>query len=239
MTPQARLFLTIFFATTTAGVSWAGSGDIRQRQDQASIELSNVGDDDAPVVVAAPPAPKRELAAPSVATGVKSATVQERAATSSSRTRMANKEAAKHEDDVEGNETPATTEATLAVENVRSAGPVQAVQPDWAVRQPYAPSVSGGASASGSAGSSFGDGSTSGSGNLAGDSQAGTVGFGSGTVQTPTSVIDSPDLLAARIAQYRDMMLTEPRGANGLVSNPAVQRRYLMMNRTTYMNQRW
>ena len=174
MTPQARLFLTIFFATTTAGVSWAGSGDIRQRQDQASI-----------------------------------------------------------------NETPATTEATAAVENVRSAGPVQAVQPDWAVRQPYAPSVSGGASASGSAGSSFGDGSTSGSGNLAGDSQAGTVGFGSGTVQTPTSVIDSPDLLAARIAQYRDMMLTEPRGANGLVSNPAVQRRYLMMNRTTYMNQRW
>jgi hypothetical protein len=47
-------------------------------------------------------------------------------------------------------------------------------------------------------------------------------------------VLDSPEVLASRLAQYKDLMLHEPLGSNGLPANPAVVRRYLMTNRAGY-----
>jgi hypothetical protein len=54
---------------------------------------------------------------------------------------------------------------------------------------------------------------------------------------SPGSILDSPEALAARLAQYRSLMLNEAVQANGMPANPAVVRRYLMVNRATYMSQ--
>lgn len=69
-----------------------------------------------------------------------------------------------------------------------------------------------------------------------GQAVAGLPTSGSGT--TPPSVLDSPAALEARLAQYRQLMLNEPLGPNGLPPNPAVVRRYLMVNRSGYMSGR-
>lgn len=69
-----------------------------------------------------------------------------------------------------------------------------------------------------------------------------TVAGVSPSAPTPTahstpaaaSVLDSPELLNARLLQYRDHMLNEPLQANGLPTNPAVVRRYRMVNRSTF-----
>jgi len=54
---------------------------------------------------------------------------------------------------------------------------------------------------------------------------------------TASQVLDSPDLLAARLAQYRSLMVNEAAQAQFLPPNPAVVRRYLMVDRSTYMSQ--
>jgi hypothetical protein len=45
---------------------------------------------------------------------------------------------------------------------------------------------------------------------------------------------ETPEALAARWAAYRDLMVLAPRLANGQAENPAVQRRYLMVNRGNF-----
>jgi hypothetical protein len=60
---------------------------------------------------------------------------------------------------------------------------------------------------------------------------------GAGVPSTPpaaSSILDSPSALAARLAQYRDLMLSEPLQPNGLPQNPAAVRRYLMVDRAGF-----
>ncbi len=54
-------------------------------------------------------------------------------------------------------------------------------------------------------------------------------------VTAPVSVLDSPTALSARLAQYRDLMLNEPLLANGQPANPAITRRYKMVNKGNYV----
>jgi hypothetical protein len=54
---------------------------------------------------------------------------------------------------------------------------------------------------------------------------------------SPGSILDSPEALAARLAQYRSLMLNEAIQGNGMPANPAVVRRYLMVNRAAYLSQ--
>ena len=73
----------------------------------------------------------------------------------------------------------------------------------------------------------------------------GSVSAGDGSQQTPTTpiaqptptpIVDSPEQLAARLQNYREMMINESVQAASLPPNPAVVRRYLMTNRSTYMS---
>ena len=79
------------------------------------------------------------------------------------------------------------------------------------------------ASSGGNTGGTFAGGNPVPSGNTTGAGSAPSAGL-------------SPDQLALRLLQYQEAMLNAPRGTNGLVANPAVQRRYLMTNRAGYMN---
>ena len=50
-----------------------------------------------------------------------------------------------------------------------------------------------------------------------------------------TSNADSPGVLQARLAQYRESMLNPPLLPNGRPANPAIQRRYLMVKKSDYV----
>lgn len=56
----------------------------------------------------------------------------------------------------------------------------------------------------------------------------------SGPSTVPGSILDNPNALDARLQQYREQLLNEPVLPSGQHPNPAVVRRYQMVNRYTY-----
>ena len=56
------------------------------------------------------------------------------------------------------------------------------------------------------------------------------------TVPVDASKPDAPDGPESRVAQYRDSMLNPPLLPNGRPSNPAIQRRYLMVKKSDYVS---
>jgi hypothetical protein len=56
----------------------------------------------------------------------------------------------------------------------------------------------------------------------------------SGPSTVPGSILDNPNALDSRLQQYREQLLNEPVLASGQHPNPAVVRRYQMVNRYTY-----
>lgn len=257
MTGSRLQLLVLAFCACGAGPALAGSGDITKRdQNSGSVELSNLGDEDAPVVVSAPARQVIQAAVKPAPSAVSAPPARETVAT----------------------ERP--TDAQQARKRQRDKDEEEAVSSEGGERGDYAGGVgsynrdayaaTGGSSGvygyggggigagsgsigydTGSSGSTTGNASgnsTSGSGSYGGTSAGGSTSASTGGSGSSATYVDatagagsaptaglSPDLLALRIAQYRDMMLNEQRGANGLVSNPAVQRRYLMMNRAGFM----
>lgn len=56
------------------------------------------------------------------------------------------------------------------------------------------------------------------------------------TAPVATTSSDSPEVLASRLAQYRESMLNPPLLPNGRPANPAIQRRYLMVKKSDYVS---
>ncbi len=56
------------------------------------------------------------------------------------------------------------------------------------------------------------------------------------TAPVATTSSDSPEVLASRLAQYRQSMLNPPLLPNGRPANPAIQRRYLMVKKSDYVS---
>jgi hypothetical protein len=252
MTAKKLRLLILALGACGNGLVNAGSGDITGREAEGSVELSNLGEPDAAVLVAVPA--KSAAVAPA-------APVSAVTAPPPMLPRAARQKGKSAEDSEDASANPASREGTdvartQADETTAADGGQSAPRPDWAVQQPYASSAGGGATGatpglgSGSlAGATSVTSGTSGTTGDAGSSAQGNGTQGSGTTGTAgstgtagtagtgqaSSVLDSPELLAQRLAQYRQLMLNEPLGQNGLAANPAVQRRYLMINRTGYM----
>jgi hypothetical protein len=241
MTAKKLHLLILALGACGSGLVNAGSGDITGREAEGSVELSNLGEPDAAVVVAVP--------AKSAAVAPTAAPVSAATAPSPMLPRVARQKGKSAEDSDDASANPTSREGTdvartQADETTAADGAQSAPRPDWAVQQPYASSAVGttpvgatpGVGSPSLAGAPGAPSGTPASGS--GTSGAGTQGNGTqstgGSGQT-SSVLDSPELLAQRLAQYRQLMLNEPLGQNGLAANPAVQRRYLMINRTGYM----
>lgn len=247
MTAKKLHLLIIALSAFTAGSAIAGTGDITRRDAEGSVELSNLGEQDAAVVVAVPaksapvvPAANSANAAkllrpalPHTTTlkdkPVKDATDEAVASDASDRSNEEESDIAKR-----GDSEVATDGATPA-----------AATPDWAVQQPFATGVLSGAGTPATPESGAGTtadapaASTTEMPDTSGIAGApiqdgGTSGVSSGGQNS--AVLDSPELLAQRLAQYRDQMVNAQLGTNGLSQNPAVRRRYLMINRSGYMN---
>jgi hypothetical protein len=245
MTAKKLHLLILALGACGSGLVNAGSGDITGREAEASVELSNLGEPDAAVVVAAPAksaavAPAAASAAVPTTAAIAPPPMLPRAARQKGKSVEDSDDASANPTSREGTDVARTqADGTTAADGAQSAP-----RPDWAVQQPYASSAIGVAPV----GATPGAGSPSLAGTPAAPSGApasgsGTSGSGTqgnGTQSTggsgqASSVLDSPELLAQRLAQYRQLMLNEPLGQNGLAANPAVQRRYLMINRTGYM----
>lgn len=241
MTAKRLHLLVLACGACCAGWVSAGSGDITQRDAEGSLELSNLGEQDAAVVVAAP-AGKAVAAPESRASAVALARpLPQRVPTKKSRS------AADQEDEEAVDAESTESAVAMAAGRGAEAAGQGVANPDGMASQSYASGVAsgivGGAATSpapgtgapvsgGAPAESTGNGGT---GSLPGSPwQGGGTQGGTGSGQM-ASVLDSPELLAQRLAQYRELMLSEPRPNGGLVANPAVQRRYLMMNRSGYM----
>lgn len=223
-----------------AGFVHAGSGDITGRDAEGSVELSNLDDQDAAVVVAAPAG--KAVAAPDVrAAGVApSRSLAKRASPKKSRS-LEDRE----EDEEVAASSPEDAVAT-APERGAEPGGQGTASADRLASQAYASGIASGSVGGAATGAAPGAGAPvsggtpvesaagGGTGSLPGSPWQGGGSQG-GTGGQMASVLDSPELLAQRLAQYRDLMLNEPRPNGGLVANPAVQRRYLMINRSGYM----
>lgn len=86
----------------------------------------------------------------------------------------------------------------------------------------------GGSGSSGIAGSGGAGTGTPGTGTTGTTASSGGSGSSAGTGAAPLSG------LQAMLSQYRDLMVQEASAANYMNSNPAISRRYLAVNRTTY-----
>lgn len=275
MTGSTLRRLVLVLGICGAGLAFAGSSDITKRDAEGgSVELTNLGEEDAPVVVAAPvkaPSPPAARAATVAKAADRPAAVR---APAPAVRDLRSREKSKDEEDV------ATDEAVAERQNERLAG--DAASDPSAHESGYAGTASmggygfgaptysggsvgtvgssggiGGSNGAGGMGNSIGTGgvggSTAGAGagtasvtdgssvaSSGGNTSGGSASSGSGVTSpgtgatTPGSVLDSPEMLAARLEQYRQIMLAEQRGQNGLPANPAVQRRYLMINRSGY-----
>jgi hypothetical protein len=241
MTAKKPHLLLLVLGACASGMVCAGSGDITGREAEGSVELSNLGESDAAVVVAAPVKPLTVTPAGAPTTAATAPPpMLPRVARQKGKSAVDSDDVSASPTSREGDEVA----RTAVGETITPDGAQSAARPDWAVQQPYASGAVGAAPV----GATPGVGSPS----LAGAPAApsGTPASGSGTAgggtqgngtQSPggtgqaSSVLDSPELLAQRLAQYRQLMLNEPLGQNGLAANPAVQRRYLMINRTGYM----
>jgi hypothetical protein len=260
MTGSRLQWLVLALCACSVGPALAGSGDITKRdQNSGSVELSNLGDEDAPVVVSAPARPVIQAAVKPAPSAVSAPPAREAVAAE----RPADAQQPRKRKSDKDEEEVANGEGGERGERAGGAGEYGSYN-----RDAYA--ANGGSSGvygyggggmgtgsgstvydTGSSGSSTGNasgGSTSGSGSYGGTTTGGSTSgstggsssgapyFGAteGAGSAPSAGL-SPELLALRVAQYREAMLNEQRGANGLVANPAVQRRYLMINRAGYM----
>ena len=198
---------------------------IYRKDDSGSVELSNLADEDGyEEVVRAAPAPRaaaRQASVPAARApaAVPAAAVRSRAI--------------------------AEEEATLAQETTPAADVVP--EPATADTEMNASAVSGVATVMPGGMSNGMSPVSAPSHGLNTPSPASPVQVGDGSQQTPTApiaqptptpILDSPQQLAARLQNYREMMVNEAVQAASLPPNPAVVRRYLMTNRATYMSNR-
>ncbi|MBI5786547.1 MAG: hypothetical protein HZA64_13925 [Rhodocyclales bacterium] len=234
MTRSKLQRLLLLLGACSAGFAFAGAGDITKRdQGGSSVELTNMGEEDAPVVVAVPAQASLAPSAPVAA---------ERPASVRPAVQRAKRLRDKDEEEIADSEQAGETGEQRAEQ---SAGTGQS---DWGRSESFATNSGfagnygfGAPTYSSSTGSTAGTGSTGGA-NAGTDSSVG-VGAGGGSAQngngTTTSPGGTPPAPAgdspARWANYQQIMVNEPRGSNGLVGNPAVQRRYLKTNRAGYM----
>lgn len=242
--------MVLILAAGMAGFAQAGTGDITKRdQGGGSVELSNLGsDEDAAVVVAAPARAAVEAVARPMPTQVSRPAPEVAAADRQARPDSEPKRKKSEEENAD--------ERTGDFADAASSGREGYANYGGGFGSYGYGNGAGGTSTgvidTGSGGSGGSNGATSGNGSnsggtsvASGGSQSGSTGGNSsgsgygnsntvGAGSAPTAGL-SPDQLALRVAQYRDAMLNEQRGANGLVANPAVQRRYLMINRAGYM----
>lgn len=205
---------------------------IYRKDDSGSVELSNLPDEDGyeEVVRAAPAARTPVAMPPAAATAVRpqaaaaAPVVVERGPAAAEVTEEAQRQMRESAQAGEGDRDITTADVAIAAPAVSgvatispsgmSAGmsPVSAMTPGTVTPVPVVPGSSG-------------DGSQ----------QVPTTPIAQ---PTPTPIIDSPEQLAARLQNYREMMINESVQAASLPPNPAVVRRYLMTNRSTYMSNR-
>jgi hypothetical protein len=243
--------LALFLA---AGIAQAGTGDITKRdQGGGAVELSNLGtDEDAQVVVAAPARAAVEPVARPVPAAVarpapEVAAIERQAkpAADGKSKREKSEEELADERNGEGRGDYAGAAAAGREGYANYGGGLGSYGYGYGAGGASTGVVDSGPGSSGNNGATSGTGGSSGgtgSTPVATSPATGSTGGGTsygnsntaGAGSAPTAGL-SPDQMALRVAQYRDAMLNEQRGANGLVANPAVQRRYLMINRAGYM----
>lgn len=244
--------LILLLAASMAGIAHAGAGDITKREQVGgSVELSNLGTDEgAQVVVAAPARVAVEPVARTVpaplAHPVPEVAAVERQSSPASEGK--GKRGKGEKGDAEATDEQGTSWSSEYAGGAATNG-LAGYGGGFGGYGGGSGGFGGGSSGSpGTIDAGTGAGSTGGGGvspaatGTGGSGSIGTGGSGTGYVNSNTNGAGtapsaglSPDQLALRVAQYRDAMLNEQRGANGLVANPAVQRRYLMINRAGYM----
>lgn len=248
--------LVLLMAAGIAGFAQAGAGDITKRdQGSGSVELSNLGtDEDAAVVVAAPARPAVEPVARPMPAPASRPAPEVAAADRQAKPQVETKHKKGEEENADertgdGSGDYAGTAAAARDGYANYGGGLGSYGYGAGAGGTTTGVIDTGATGNGgSGGSTSGTAGGSGSGStgntsVAGGSSSGSAGGSSsgyvnsnttGAGSAPTAGL-SPDQMALRVAQYREMMLNEQRGTNGLVANPAVQRRYLMINRAGYM----
>jgi hypothetical protein len=214
------------------------AGIYQKTESDTAVELSNLPADDsyqelikAPAPVAAPePAAKGGAPVP-VTTSVAAEAARQRA--------LAVRRTVRSVDDVDhqaGTDDQSTGAAPAALANGRPEGesPSAAVASAVASSGLAAASPASNQSTAGAAPAAAVGGTTA---TASAGSTGNTAAVTPVAQSTAGQVLDSPDLLAARLAQYRSLMVNEAAQAQFLPPNPAVVRRYLMVNRSTYMSQ--
>jgi hypothetical protein len=224
MTGSRLQLLVLAFCACSVGSALAGSGDITKRdQNGGSVELSNLGDEDAPVVVSAPahavaavarPAPipaARPTPAPEVVAGERQPE-QKRARDKGEEETVAGEQGSESRGELAG--------AGSANRDAYAGGGV-----GFAGGYGYG----AGTGSTGVVDTGPGGGSSPNSGPNNSPSPGGTPP-NVGSPSTPSAATPTlpPTALEQRWQNYQQIMLNQERGPNGQPPNPAVQRRYLM-----------
>lgn len=245
--PTTRtLALYILLGATLQLPTWA-AGSITLRQSASeTIELTNLDEPDAgqPLVAEGP---ANAAAAAPLAVPVPRQNAQASKSTLRGK-RLAGKDAAKDAQDTdtaaeEGSQDADTATSTSATESYQGAdaesrsaanegkpAPVSSTQPAAAGSNGVtytqgAPGITG-------TGGSTAAGGSSGTGTTGTTASSGSTGSGSGTgATTPSAPLTG---IQAILSQYRDLMVQEASAANYMNTNPAISRRYLAVDRTTY-----
>lgn len=215
MTGSKLQRLLLLLGACSAGFAFAGAGDITKRDPgSSSVELTNMGDEDAPVVVAVPARTASVPATPVAA---------ERPASVRPTVQRDKRLRDQDEEELAEGEQPGGTAEPRAEQ------PTGVARSDWG----QADSVAGSSGFTGNFGygaptfggptGSTGDGNRSNPGDTPAPSQPPPSSQQPSAPPSPPVALDSPQ----RWENYRWIKLNEPRGPNGQVANPAVQRRYL------------
>ncbi|RFO98118.1 hypothetical protein DIC66_05200 [Rhodoferax lacus] len=236
--PTSRtLALCILLGATLQLPTWA-AGNITLRQGASeTIELTNLDEPDAGQAVVAE-GPANTAAAATLAMPVPRQSVQASRSTLRGK-RLADKDPAKDAQDTdtvaeEGPQEADTASSSSAMDSYQAS---DAESRSAASESKSLATSSAQPSAGGSYGATYTPGAPGASGTDGGTGTTGTTASGStgtGTSAGATTPAAPLTGIQAILSQYRNLMVQEASAANYMNTNPAISRRYLAVDRTTY-----